>query len=264
MMTIHTTSIKAAAFAFVVALGFHAAQAAVVILPNGNRIEGTDIRAQRNGDVVLTTPAGQRTFARGTYTKAIADKPASFDQARALAGQGKHQEAIDLLEKVVTDMRFLDWDNNALIAIAQIQSSRNSHKEAVEAYDRLFRQAPEARDDANIQNAYREALLKSGQFDKLTPAIELAIAKGSRTEAARAQLMRGDIKMAQGQVEAALLDYLRTAILFEAQVDVQPDALFKAGEALDKMRDSRAKDMYRRLVEKYPQSPLAQQARSRM
>lgn len=241
-----------------------AAHAAVVILPNGNRIEGSDIRAQRNGDVILTTPAGQRTFARGTYTKAMADKPAAFDQARALAGQGKQDDAIKLLEKIADDYRYLEWDNNALMAIAQIQSSRGNHKEAVDVYDRVFRQNPELRDDSAMQWAYREALLKAGMYDKLLPSLDQAASRGSRGDAARAQVMRGDMKLAMGQVEAAAMDYLRSAILFESEAAVQPEALFKAGEALDRLRDPRAKEMYRKLVEKHPESTFAKDARSRM
>jgi len=238
--------------------------AAIVVLPNGNRVEGTDIRASRTGDIVLTTPAGQRTFAKGQYTQAIADKPAGYDQARTLAGQGKHDEAIAILEKIVTDMRYLDWDNKSLIAIAQIQSSRNNHKEAVEAYDRLFRQAPELKADAAAQWAYRAELLSAGQYEKLLPSLDEAIAKGSRADAAKAQVMRGDIRMAQGQVDGAVMDYLRSAILFESESAVQPEALFKAGQGLEKLRDPRAKEMYRKLVSKYPSSSFAQEAKSKL
>jgi tetratricopeptide (TPR) repeat protein len=238
--------------------------AATVILPNGNRIDGSEIRAMRNGDVVLTTPSGQRTFARGTYAKAIADKPAAFDQARSLAGQGQHDQAISLLETIANEFRFLDWDNNALIAMAQIETGRGNHAKAVETYERLVNQSPELRDDSNVQWAYRDALLKSGNYDKLTPSLDQAIKSGSRTDAARAQVMRGDIRMAKGETEPAAMDYLRSAILFESEKSVQPEALLKAGQALDKLRDPRSKEMYRRLVENYPQSPQAQEARSRM
>ena len=241
-----------------------AADGAVVILSNGNRVEGTEIRARPNGDIILTTPAGQQTFSKGTYAKAQADKPASFDQARSLAGQGKHDEAIALLEKIATDYRFLEWDNNAVVAIAQIQSSRGNHKDAVDAYDRLARQSPELKEDANIQAAYRSALLNAGMYDKLMPMIDQAISSGSRADAAKAQIMRGDIRMSKGETEAAAMDYLRTAILFESETAVHPESLLKAGEALEKMRDPRAKDMYRRLVEKYPQSEQAQKARGRI
>ncbi|HMO03218.1 MAG TPA: tetratricopeptide repeat protein [Kiritimatiellia bacterium] len=251
-------------FAVVAIVAGWSADAAVVILPNGNRIEGTEIRANRNGDVVLTTAAGQRTFARGQYTQAIADKPASFDQARALAGQGRHDEAITMLETIATEFRFLDWDNKALIAIAQIQSGRGNHKQAVEVYERLFRQAPELRQDAVAQWAYRDALLAAEEFDKLVPQLDDAISKGSRTDAARAQVMRGDVRMRQSQVEAAVMDYLRSAILFETEATVQPEALFKAGQGLEKLRDPRSKEMYRRLVAKYPTSTFAQEARGKL
>lgn len=256
--------IRHAGMAMVLALIAGAIDAAVVVLPNGNRIEGTEIRAQRNGDVILTTPAGQRTFTKGTYTKAIADKPAAFDQARSLASQGKHDEAIALLQKIADDYRFLDWDNNALVAIAQIQTTKNAHKEAVETYKSLFRQSPELKNEASLQSAYREALLKAGLYDELMPSIEEAITKGARADAAKAQLMRGDIRLSKGEVEAAVMDYLRTAILFESETAVHPEALFKAGEGLSQLRDPRAKEMYRKLVEKYPQSSFAQEARAKM
>jgi len=247
------------------AAGFTATvHAQVVILPNGNRVEGTDIRAQRNGDIILTTAAGQRTFARGQYTKAIAARPADFDQARTLAQQGRQDDAITLLEKVATDFRYLDWDNQALAAIGQIQTARGKHKEAVDVYERLIRQSPELKDDSTIQWAYRGALLSAQMFDKLLPVLEQAITRGTRNEAAKAQIMRGDIRLSQGQVEAAVMDYLRSAILFESETAVQPEALFKAGQGLERLRDPRAKDMYRKLVEKYPQSTFAQDAKTKI
>jgi tetratricopeptide (TPR) repeat protein len=253
------------AIALVTAIGFSGAvNAAMVVLSNGTQVEGTEIRAQRNGDIILTTPAGQRTFTRGQYTKAVADKPAAYDQARSLAGQKKYDEAIALLEKIASDYRYLDWDNSALAAVAQIQTMRENHKDAVDAYDRLFRQSPELKDDATLQWAYRGALLSAKMFDKLSPSLDQAISSGSRSDAAKAQVMRGDIKLAEGQLEAAVMDYLRSAILFESETSVQPEALMKAGKGLEQMRDPRAKEMYKMLVTKYPASPFAQEARSKM
>lgn len=238
--------------------------AATVILSNGKRIDGTTIRANRSGDIILTTTAGQQTFPKGTYTKAIADKPAEFDQARSLAGQGKHEEAIALLEKIANDYRFLDWDNHSYMAIASIHSSQGKHDEAVAAYDRVIRLSPELKDDAQFQAGYRGALLAAGKFEQLEPMLQSAITSGSRADAARAQVMRGDIRLAQGQIETAVMDYLRTAILFESEADVQPEALFKAGTGLEQLRDPRAKDMYRKVVDNYPSSEYAKDARSKL
>ena len=49
-----------------------------VVLPDGRRVEGSAIRALANGDINLTTPSGIRTFARGSYARAVAEKPAEF------------------------------------------------------------------------------------------------------------------------------------------------------------------------------------------
>jgi len=240
------------------------AMAATVILTNGKRVDGTAIRANRNGDIILTTTAGQQTFVKGSYAKAIADKPADYDRARSLAGKGKPAEAIALLEKITTEYRYLDWDINAYIAIASIHTSQGNHKEAVGVYDRVMRQSPAKKEDSNFQWVYRSALLSAGMHDKLMPQLEKAITSGSRSDAARAQVMRGDIKMASGQIEAAVMDYLRTAILFESEAAVQPEALFKAGNGLEQLRDSRAKGMYQKLVEKYSSSEYAKDARSKL
>lgn len=237
--------------------------AASVILPNGNRIDGTSIRANRNGDIILTTQAGQQTFPKGAYAKAIADKPADFDRARSMAGKGQHAEAIALLEKVATEYRYLEWDNNAYIMIAYIHTSQGNHEDAVGVYDRVMRQSPALKQDSAFQWAYRDALLSAGMYDKLKPTLDEAITSGSRSDAAKAQVMRGDIKLAEGQVEAAVMDYLRTARLFEDEAS-HPESLFKAGKGLEQLRDPRAKDMYQKLVEKYPSSDYAKDARSKL
>ncbi|MCB1102957.1 MAG: hypothetical protein KDL10_11365, partial [Kiritimatiellae bacterium] len=94
--------------------------------------------------------------------------------------------------------------------------------------------------------------------------LEQVIATGSREQAARAQIMRGDAKMKRGLVEQAVMDYLRSAILFESETSVHPEALLKSAQGLEQLRDPRAKELYRKLVETYPQSPQAQQARGKL
>lgn len=239
------------------------ARAAVIILQNGARIEGTEVRAKSNGDIILKTPKGDQTFTKGTYAKVQTDRPAALDNAIKLAREGQYDNALQMLETIAADYRFLEWDNTAIRSIAQIQSTRGNHKDAVDAYERLYRQSPDAKNDPAISGAYQEALLQAGQHDKLKPMLDEAISNGTRADAAKAQILRGDIRLSRGETEAAVMDYLRTATLFESETAVHPEALFKAGEALEKLRDARAKDMYRRLVEKYPQSEYAQKARGK-
>ena len=239
-------------------------QAAYVVTTQGQRVDGTDIRARANGEIILTTPQGTRTFYPGQYVKAVADKPAEVDRAAQLVAAKRFDDAIKLLEEVVSKYRFLDWDNQARVMIAVAQGGKGDHVAAVSTYEKLFAANPKSREEGDIVWAYRQAMLDAKQFDKLESQLREVIASGSRTDAARAQVMRGDINMAQSQVELAAMDYLRTVVLFKAEKAVQPDALMKAADALEKLRDARAKDMYRMLVEEYPASPQAQAAKGKI
>ena len=233
------------------------AHASYVILQNNSRIDGTDIRANSRGEIILQTTAGSRTFPPGSYLKAVADKPAEFDQARQLAGQQKYDEAIKILNDLITRFRFLEWDNNSRALLAQIQMAKGDPAAAISVYDDLFRASADAKNDSAVLWAYRDALLKAKQFDKLEGTLNDTIAKGPRADAAKAQIMRGDIKLSQGQVEGAALDYLRTVILFKSEKEAQPAALLKAAQTLEKLRDARAGKLYAQLRDEYPQSPEA-------
>lgn len=241
------------------------AWAAYVITSTGARVEGTDIRAKANGEVVLTTPEGMRTFYPGQYVRAVADKPPEFDQAKRLAETGQYDEAIRLFKDIIVRYRFLEWDQQARLALPPVLMAKGDYAAAVEAYEQALKVM--SKDDpgwAETQWAYRGALLKAGEHAKLEEQLNALIASGSRAEAARAQVMRGDLRRAQNQIEAAALDYLRTVVLFESEKAVQPEAMFKAAQALEELRDRRAKDLYRSVTEKYPASPYAAEARKKL
>jgi tetratricopeptide (TPR) repeat protein len=237
--------------------------AAYVLLPNNTRIEGTDIRAKSDGEVILTTPQGQRSFPKGQYLRAVADKPADIDKAKQLAGAKSYDEAIRILNDIVSKFRYLEWDNSAHAMLAQIYMAKGDAGQAASEYEQIIRNSPDARSDAGLQWSYRESLLAAKQYDKLQPILTELIEKGERADAARAQIMRGDIREAQGQVEGAVMDYLRTVVLYANERDAQPEALFKAAEGLDKLRDPRARELYRKLAADYPGSPYAAKAAGR-
>ena len=233
------------------------ADAAYVILPNGTRIDGTQIRAKSTGEIILTTAQGQQSFFKGQYTKAVADKPAEYDRALQLAGQKQFDEALKLLQGIVSQYAFLEYDNIARAKIAEIQTAKGDAVAAVAAYDDLFRADPTLKNDANLAWAWRESMLSAKQFDKLLPQLDEIIAKGERADAARAQIMRGDVRLGQNQVENAVLDYLRTVVLFEGVDAIQPEALYKAAQALKTLRDPRADQMINTLKSKYPDNEFA-------
>ena len=219
------------------------ADAAYVLLPNNTRIDGTDIRAKSDGEIILTTPQGQRSFPKGQYLRAVADKPADFDKAKQLIAAKTYDEAVRILNDIVAKYRYLEWDNSARALLAQAHMAKGDAASAASEYEQILKNSPDAKNDASLQWSYRESLLVAKQFDKLQPILTELIEKGERSEAARAQIMRGDIRQAQGQVEGAVLDYLRTVVLYESEREAQPEALFKAAEGLDKLRDPRAREL---------------------
>jgi TolA-binding protein len=237
-----------------------------VVLPDGRQLEGTAIRALSNGDINLTTVGGIRTFAKGTYAKAVADKPAEYDQAVAAIRAKKHDDAIKLLNDLVVKYRFLGWDVEASKLLGQAYLEKGDAEEAVKAYDRLFLLAPAEKQNTDVAWGMRRALLQAKQYPALIRQLDAVAAAGNRAEAARAQNMRGDVQMAQNNVEMAAMDFLRTAILFQDVKDaaIQGEAHFKAAAALEQLRDPRAKDLYRKVVSTYGASPYAAQARGKI
>ncbi|MBU0678264.1 MAG: tetratricopeptide repeat protein [Verrucomicrobia bacterium] len=244
----------------------HSAQAApYVILKNGKKIGGKDIRAKSDGTIVLTTPTGdQFTFAAAQVDKAVADRPAEFETAVRMIQAKKYDDAIKILDKVARDYSFLEWDNEALAQTAKAYALKGDSSRAVSTYEKLFKASPERAGDSALQWEYRGSLLAAGNHAKLETELTETIEKGSRSDAARAQLMRGDIKKAKGDLKSAAMDYLRTVVLFEKERDVQPEALLKTANALEQLKDKRAGDMYKKLVNEYPASAEAAQARARL
>jgi len=258
------TCIRAVGIGVAVWAWTFSAMAAYVVLPNGNRIEGDRIRARSDGTVTLETSAGSRTFTKGQYREAVADKPAAIDEASRLVQQEQYDAAIEKLEGVVRQYRFLGWDVTALKVLPQIYMRKGAYTEAVDAYEKLFRTSPASQQDSEVLFGYFESLMQAKQYDKLEPKLDKVIAEASRADAARAQILRGDIKAEKELLEEAVLDYLRTAILFEAQAEVQPEALFKAARTLERLRDDRADEFYRRVLEQYPSSRYASEAKARL
>jgi hypothetical protein len=250
-----------------IAVGAGAALAApYVVMPNGEKVPGTAIRALANGDINLTTDMGVRTFPKGSYAKAVADKPAEYDQAVAAMSAKKYEDAAKLFAGIVVSHRNLEWDVQASRQLPQALLGKGDAEGAVQAYEKLFLLAPAEKQNPDVAWGMRRAMLAAKQYAALIRQLDAVAAAGNRADAARAQTMRGDVQLAQNNVELAALDYLRTAILFTDVRDpvLQGEACFKAAAALEQLRDPRAKDLYKKVVSEYGASPYAAQAQGKM
>ena len=239
-------------------------QAAYVITRDGKKLEGSDIRAKSNGDIILTTSRGTTTIAKGQYKKAVADKPASLDQAVTAIRDKAYDKAEKLLKDILKQYRYLDWDNKAMTLLARLYRQQGQYAEAADTYEKLFASSDEAKANSELQWEYRETLFEGKQYDKLEPILNRLVKNGPREDAAKAQIMRGDIELEKGQAESALIDYMRTVVLFKNEADLQPEALYKAAGAMEAMRDKRAQVYYEKIITDYPSSPYADKAKEKL
>lgn len=236
-----------------------------VINSAGSKVTGKAIRSESDGTVVLTTLNGQELrFIPGSYRQAVADPPPEITDVKALVSRGDLSGAAERLRQVKTDYRYLGWDRRAGLMLARVELAQNRFEQALKEYEELFAVQPKLKERPAERERYMQALLGAGRIEKVAGMIDEDIASGSREAAARAQIVRGDMKAADGHVEEALLDYLRTALLFEDQTEVQPEAIYKTAKALKERNDPRAKTWFQKLITEFPDSEFAQKVRGEM
>lgn len=240
-------------------LGTSVHAAPYVVLKNGKKQAGITIKALRDGSIILETTAGSQKFSKDQVVRAVADRPPEIASAQQKMKAKDFQGAVGDLEKVVTDYRFLQWDIEASKLLMQVYPMVGNHAKVIEMYEAL----DEADVGPSSQIAYFQALLNQKKYDKLDGLLDKTIASGERSAAAVAQNIRGDIKVAQGDMESAVLDYLKTALVYKSEKEAHPEALYKAAEALEKLRDPRAKDFYQKVLA-YPASPYTEKAKQKL
>ena len=240
-----------------------AVQAAPFVINSaGKQVNGSAIQSAADGTILLTTLNGQTlTFRSGTYRQAFADKPKEMFQVEKLMKQKDLIAVVQILRRVKEDYQFLGWDQRAGLMLARIYLPLKQYADSAREYEELFAAQPKFKKSLKERSNYMQALLGAGRINEVAQMIDEDIASGSREAAARAQVVRGDMKAAGGQVEEALLDYLRTTILFRAQTAVLPEATYKTAVALKKLNDPRAAETFQKVIDEFPTSEFAELAK---
>jgi len=251
--------------AVMAAAAVQAAPFVILRQPDGTqrRMDGMSISRRANMDVVLTTAEGQFTFTADQVIRAEAAKPDDFDRAQALLEAGNYEESVRMFNDIARRLRGLTWDVRALRQVARAYEAQQNWMGVAETFERIFVDNPDMREQAQVIWPYLDALVATEQMDKLEPMLERLIRTGRPEEAAKAQILRGDIRTRKGLHRDAVMDYLRTVVFYERVQDLMPEALYKTARALEELRDPRAREWYAKLEGQYPQSQYAQQARER-
>ncbi|MFO1489655.1 MAG: tetratricopeptide repeat protein [Kiritimatiellia bacterium] len=238
----------------------------VILKVENRQIDGQTISGSPTGEItIIDTAGGKFTFKREEIKTLFVDPPAEWGTATQAAAAGQLDAALTACNAVIQRYPGLLYDTKAGDLAIQILIKQKKAEEAAALAARVIRSnAAALQSDPGFQAAYWKALLATGKTAQLGELLNTAIQKGSREEAARAQLLRGDIRASENKHKEAILDYLRTAVLYEAQTDVQPEALFKTAATFEILKDSaRAKAFYQKVGTEYPNSPQGQQAKGK-
>ncbi len=189
------------------------------------------------------------------------DKPANFEALKSQVEGGQADAAIPGLQAMIDEYKMRLWDNQARELLGKAYFAKRDYKKAGNVLEDLFKQALPSQITPALRRFYWETLmLIPERQSSLKKDIEATIATGPRDLAAAAVLMRAEMYRGQSQKEEALIDYLKVAVLFEDVAATHPEALFKAAEVLDEMRDPRAAEMRKKLNAQYPASTWAKKA----
>lgn len=192
------------------------------------------------------------------------EKPAGMDAATQMVNAGRFAQAIPVLQKIAADYKMLEWDAVATRYLAQATLKAGQPADAVTICEQIIADNPAAAYSGEMAPVYWEALLQAGRESALLRALGKAVESGDRVIAAQAQIKRGDILKKKGNPKEALVDgYLRVVTLFQSVEQVQPEALFKAMQCFEELKEpTHAERMRKLLLGKYPQSEWAQQAKT--
>lgn len=171
---------------------------------------------------------------------------------------------IATLNKLVKDYAHLTWDEVATHHLAKAYIKQGNAKEARAVCEKIIAGSPDAAYLGEMAPTYWEALILNDRAAKAEEYVAKAIQSGDRRSSAFALIRRGDMILGTGDspevVRKALRDgFLRIVTLYRDVRDAQPEALFKAAQCFDKLRQTGRADEFRtRLQNEYAASEWAQ------
>lgn len=232
-----------------------------ILLKNNRKLTGKLLEwRESTQEYVLTTAETTIPIPLAQVARVVVDKPADFDKAVAQVKARQFDQAIPALEKIVRQYKRMNWDAEAARILAEACLESNNPKKAVSAMESLLAVVPRDQVSGTLQMTYWKALLASGATEQLQKELDKVIGTGAPELVAVAYVVRGNMYIKMGEEDSALSDFLKVTTLFQNQKEVQPEALFRAADLLDKSRDPRGADLRQKLKKEYPDNPYATKA----
>ena len=232
------------------------ARASTIVMKNGRTVSGKSIEwREATKDYLVINEGASMPVPEDQVTKIDIDKPAELDKAKNLMVSRQYAQAIPMLEEMIKKYRKLSWDMDAMKLQAQCYVEMNDMKKAATAIDVLA--AAGGTLSPALQMVYWKALQKSGDTQRLQRELSRSIGTGAPDLAATAYLLRANLALEAGDPDAALSDFLKIVTILKGEKAAQPEALYQAAALLEKVKDPRADEFRKILLQDFKSSEWA-------
>lgn len=188
-----------------------------LVKPDGSRQKAVAIQvANQQGDLMINVDGrGAVNIKRGTYRYAMIPKPQEVQQLEQLFDEEKYQDVVKNAPAVFEAYKFLGWGDviGGLEAESQLALKKTDDARKVLAKAVPFvAERPDALMRANLL-----IMLENKEYDKIDAELNKLVLSKEDAYAAFAFNMRGQIYALQGQKKQAVLEYLKTMLLFDGR-----------------------------------------------
>lgn len=202
-------------------------------------------------------------YQRVTYPQGALAPDAAFMEAECLFKQEKYAEALAAFEPV-GKLSTPDFQMLRLLHAGQAAAQLKQWEKSLEFLNQCTDQFP---DSPYAPQAFYEqgwARQNLGDFDPAIKLYQRAIAIQDGEVAARAQFMIGEIQFAQKDYKEAINSYFKVMYGYSFPT-WQAEATFEAARCFEVLKKvDKAVDLYRELVEKFPESTRVALAKERI
>jgi len=234
----------------VLALGVVAAPAGAamngcwIIDRTGRRAVGVALTAEKNGTLRLQLKAGGpvQTFKPGTYRYAYIPKPAEIARIEQLFAAGKNADVEKQAPLLFEKYKFLGWGDHVAYLHGGVLLRQGKAAEALDVFDRG--KPYTVLHGSELLEGRVDALIVLGKEDDARRELANLAKSDDRNVAAFVFNARGRLLVKQGKKKDAVLEYLKTLLLFKPGVvsAARKEARANVVALLKDLKDPRAKE----------------------
>ncbi len=216
-----------------------------VVLRNGAKIEGVALKAESDGTLKLQLKAGGQSqiFKPGTYRYGYVPKPKAVKQLEEAHEGGKHDAILKVAGQIFEHYKFLGWGGHIAYIEGMSHIANKDYTKAKNAFERGRSYAAGHEDE--LAKGMVLVMLGLDQFDQVQAVIEKLKKSGDDETAAFAFNVQGRILAKQGKKKEAVLEFLKTLLLFRPNSVVRErnEAREQAVALMKEMNDARWKSI---------------------